>query len=617
MGNAPAAPHAGAASEFLNARLSGASTFQELALRVVQTCAAVANAELSTFWRVYEDVDEHGRPHPRLKLAAAHGVEAPQTLAQEVTYAITPNGRQDGTYDGLTGYVASERKAVHIHAFEELPRDYSFCHSGKMDGILWKDRPASQMRNLYAVPLVLGSEVLGVLKVENHAPAGDFSPADIRTMDELAKQVAIVSKAMVLLDSHERDLIDAPARLAQALVRPFEMGKLTQTIVDTTAEILRAKVCSLWFADPPTQRLVHQANYGVRGKKSAVPSYRIYPQETEDCEIDGITAWVATRRTPFWANSHAMLRQHPSWRGKWDPSMFGGEKQAEEKFRSLYAVPLTWHDETLGVLKVENPRETAHFTPADQLKCALMANYVVLLLKLTQQFRSQLVPEFAHILNSSTGQVAGFIRQIDKELQREHPRYDRLSGDVDMVKRAALTIAAMSRTLSAEVGQRFRGQQQASYNLPKLLDSHIALIKPLIPYGVRIAKRYAVDEYQASLTPSECAWLEIVIFNLVHNAIKYSPEGGVIDVELLHQGGETIIAVTDDGPGIDPGIIDRVFEPNVKTTNPHWPHSAGLGLFTVRRLLGQIGWHIKALNLADRGARFEIHIPAGWRNDDE
>jgi len=90
----------GFASEIdrLSKELARAGSFEELPQRAVQACATAVRAEICTLWTVYRDEIEGGR----LRLAAAFGVSAPQTLAQEITYRITPGA---GTYDGVTGYV--------------------------------------------------------------------------------------------------------------------------------------------------------------------------------------------------------------------------------------------------------------------------------------------------------------------------------------------------------------------------------------------------------------------------------------------------------------------------------------------------------------------------------
>jgi len=512
--------------------------------------------------------------------------------------------------------VASERARVLVHSFAQLKREYPFCHKGKMDKIQWRGRPAKLMRNLYAVPLALGDEVEGVLKVENREGEGSFTAEDVATVDALAQLVSLVAKPLVLVDSHERRLIDAPARLSRALLRPFDTQQLTREIVATTAETLNAEVCSLWLVDATGTRLVHQANFGFKGRESEVPEYPIDIEAGNDSEIPGITAWVAIRRRPFWANSHDELRKHPSWRGNWDPVQFGGRPEARERFRSMYAVPLIWNEDLLGVLKVENPTGAAYFSSTDRLKCDLMASYVVLLLALTRQARLQLVPGMAHILNSPAAGIAMLVEELDRELLKASPDLERLRDYVNLVRRWTLSIATMSRTLSAEVEARVGTQQVREVDLIAFLRTQLGKIRPLVPRGTRVEM---VSELASSLLPltrSEEIWLEIILFNLLHNALKHGPEGEVITLDCARSAGDMVLAVSDRGPGIAPEDRPHIFEAGFRNPGASagsWPAGIGLGLYEVRRLVGQLKWSINVSDNRPQGARFEIRIPQGWR----
>ena len=518
-------------TESLSEHMSGALSFEELAQLAVKFCAHAAHAQISTLWRVYVDEGDC----QRLRLAAAHGVDAPQTLAQEITYAVTPDSQD---YDGVSGYVASQRKPVLVHSFEQLKREYSFCHQGKMDVIQWKGEPHNRMRNLYAVPLTLGKELVGVLKVENREGTSSFTDDDVAAVNALAEQIAVVAKALLILDSHERRLIDAPARLSQALVQPFETGRLTQDIVNTIAETLSAEVCSLWLADRTGQRLEHHADSGFRGKPGQVPPYFIGNTPSDDKDIEGITAWVAIRRRPFWANSHEQLRNHPSWRGKWDKDMFGGKEEATNTFRSMYAVPLVWNNELLGVLKVENPKQSRNFSVTDRLKCDVMANYIVLLLALTRQLRIGLIPGMAHILNSPAAGIAVMLGQLDNELKKESPNLSRLKEYVDLIKRNTLTIAVMSRTLSAEVVSRVGPQDAKATELIDMLQKQLEKLKPLVPAGIEFRFEPHIRDHHLALSQTEKTSIEVVMFNLVHNAFKFSRQpGGVVVVDCSREPG--------------------------------------------------------------------------------
>ena len=608
VGAAKAAARIGEESLSLNKELSGAVSFEDFANRVVKACAKAADAQICTFWRVYADGEQQ-----RLRLAAAYGVEAPRTLATEITYAINSNGDQS-KYDGLTGYVASERVPVLVDSFQQLQSNYAFCWRGKMDTTQWKSEPQTHMKNLYAVPLMLGDELQGVLKLENHN-RGPFTKEDTATIDSLAERIALAAKALVLLDSHDRHLIDAPARLSEALVRPFETAQLAQHIVDVTADILNAQVCSLWLVDDTGTMLQHQANSGFRGQAGQVPTYRIDVDPKEaDFEIKGITAWVAIRRRPFGANSHEELREHPSWKGAWDPVMYGDKAIAKREFRSMYAVPLAWNTELLGVLKVENPQNAQHFSPNDRIMCEIMANYVVLLLVLTRQLRLQLLPSMAHTLNAPSAGVAMVLKQLDRELAKTTPKFERMKEYVNLAKRGTLTIAGMSRTLSAEITARVAAQPMEQVDLADFLEKQVSKIRNVAPDNVQLVLDNHADGYFLPMSRSEKIWLEIIVFNLLHNGVRYSPRGGTVTLECRPVETEIRIVVTDQGTGVSEKDKPHIFERHFIGKRPKgWPEGTGLGLYEVRRLVNHLGWSVSVGDNVPHGARFVITIPVHWR----
>src|SRR6185312_4114415 len=72
--------------------------------------------------------------------------------------------------------------------------------------------------------------------------------------------------------------------------------------------------------------------------------------------------------------------------------------------------------------------------------------------------------------------------------------------------------------------------------------------------------------------------LEQVLINLMENAIKYSPKGGVIAVRLRREGGGVLIQVQDPGIGLPPGAAERMFSPFERGINAERLSLPGLGL---------------------------------------
>ncbi|HKY22977.1 MAG TPA: CHASE domain-containing protein [Vicinamibacterales bacterium] len=103
-----------------------------------------------------------------------------------------------------------------------------------------------------------------------------------------------------------------------------------------------------------------------------------------------------------------------------------------------------------------------------------------------------------------------------------------------------------------------------------------------------------------------------IVWNLVSNAIKFTPPGGRVDVELTRDQSHVHLSVQDTGIGIAPEFLPHVFErfrqADSSTTRPH--SGLGLGLAIVRHLAALHGGSIEAFSDGhDRGSRFVIHFP--------
>jgi len=96
--------------------------------------------------------------------------------------------------------------------------------------------------------------------------------------------------------------------------------------------------------------------------------------------------------------------------------------------------------------------------------------------------------------------------------------------------------------------------------------------------------------------------------NLVHNALRYTPEGGTVGVRARERNGSVEIEVWDDGPGLSAEDLPHLFEQFYRGTHSRRESGMGLGLSIVKTILDSHGWSIRAES--DRGARFIVGIPA-------
>ncbi len=105
--------------------------------------------------------------------------------------------------------------------------------------------------------------------------------------------------------------------------------------------------------------------------------------------------------------------------------------------------------------------------------------------------------------------------------------------------------------------------------------------------------------------------IEQVLNNLVANAIKYSPEGGAVQVAVVREGAEVAIAVADQGVGIAAEDQRRLFErywraPSSSRVAP----GVGLGLWAARRIAEAHGGRIEVTSAAGEGSTFTLRLPS-------
>ncbi|HJU15847.1 MAG TPA: ATP-binding protein [Stellaceae bacterium] len=108
---------------------------------------------------------------------------------------------------------------------------------------------------------------------------------------------------------------------------------------------------------------------------------------------------------------------------------------------------------------------------------------------------------------------------------------------------------------------------------------------------------------------------EQVLFNLLDNAAKYAPPGSRIDLGARCAGNHVEIAVIDEGPGIPPADLERIFDKFHRVhAQDRRRAGTGLGLAICRGFVEVLGGRIVADNRSDRsGAALTIMLPSPGR----
>src|SRR6202035_2383081 len=105
--------------------------------------------------------------------------------------------------------------------------------------------------------------------------------------------------------------------------------------------------------------------------------------------------------------------------------------------------------------------------------------------------------------------------------------------------------------------------------------------------------------------------LEQVAANLIDNAVKYTPTGGRVEIDVRREDGHAVLTVRDTGVGIPadelPRIWDRLFRGDTSRTE----RGLGLGLSLVRAIVEAHGGTVSVDSQVGRGSTFTVRLPLG------
>ena len=143
------------------------------------------------------------------------------------------------------------------------------------------------------------------------------------------------------------------------------------------------------------------------------------------------------------------------------------------------------------------------------------------------------------------------------------------------------------------------------------------LVADLVPDAARKGIDLGFQLIEPLATKGEPVMVATMIRNLLDNAVRFTPQGGRVDIGVYREGNEAVVQIEDTGPGIPSGDIDRIFEPFFRGSRPA-EDGTGLGLSIVNRIVDRLGGIVVLENISDRppkGLRATIRLPAMCASD--
>ena len=277
---------------------------------------------------------------------------------------------------------------------------------------------------------------------------------------------------------------------------------------------------------------------------------------------------------------------------------------------------------TVGVIGLDDDRAGPLLTPEQQRLFDALADQAALAIERVQlvsavdrarlaaetdRLRAALLTSISHDLKTPLAAIMGSadtLRDLGPQLDEE-ARRDLLLTVIDESERLNRFIANLLDM--TRIGAGAMTPNHAWHFAGDLVGSALARAR-------KIVSRHRVEVHIPDALPmlrADPVLFEQVLFNLIDNAAKYAPEDTLIEIRARQDGETIVIAVGDEGPGIPPGDIERIFDSFYRVEKgDHVRAGTGLGLAICRGFVEAMGGAITAANRVGRpGAVFTIRMP--------
>ncbi len=292
-------------------------------------------------------------------------------------------------------------------------------------------------------------------------------------------------------------------------------------------------------------------------------------------------------------------------------------------YRSLLAVPLLREDHLLGGLVV-NRKTSGAFAPEviDLLKTFATQSALAIQnarlfreigeksrqLEIASRHKSEFLANMSHELRTPLNAIIGFSEVLAERMFGEiNDKQAEYLADILESGRHLLALINDILDLSKIEAGRME-LEPADFSLPGAIDNTLTLVRERAQRrGIRLER--AIDP-RVGIVHADERKVKQVLLNLLSNALKFTPEGGRIEVRAVVRDSETEISVTDTGVGIAPEDQATVFEEFRQVGSAAKKvEGTGLGLAISRKFIELHGGRIWVTSQVGKGSMFAFTLP--------
>lgn len=285
----------------------------------------------------------------------------------------------------------------------------------------------------------------------------------------------------------------------------------------------------------------------------------------------------------------------------------GGKGPTASWIWNIDAYPLLSAGHVSHILVLaEQTREKLHVRHRQQLEADRLRHKADLLAGL-EKAKSEFLRLASHELRGPAAMLGGYLSMIEDETLGPIPQRLRLVLPMLKAKAAQINLLANEMVEAARLEDGRLQLKRKRVDLSEIVRRNVGAAQAgATPrHRVRFDDRVGHEVWVLG----DVMRLEIVIVNLLDNAIKYSPEGGDVTAQLSTAGDLVIMSVRDEGIGIAAGDMDRLFVRFSRLAPTSNVPGTGLGLYLARELARLHKGDIVAASKPGEGSEFILSLP--------
>ncbi|MEA2172419.1 MAG: hypothetical protein QOD00_11 [Blastocatellia bacterium] len=535
------------------------------------------------------------------------------------------------TYDRRRNTVRAEAPSYNI--LPELIQEFHFTldqHGGgayifQTDEPFYSNDPAHDarfnqgfierygVRSVIGVPMRIKRELIGFIYVANRP--GGFHERDVRLLEIFAAQAAetIANARLFATIQAQAEREAVVNRLMLALQQAEDAKRAVATVVERVGEVLGLDRCiaSLFSPNEVADFLGEWCAQGVA-------------PVTDDAEVrerSPIPYWIKTNRRPLVV---ADTLAHPLASGLEDVLV-------RMQLKSLAVVPIMHQGRVIGSLSAHQTRAQRRWLEDDidlltavatQIGSTLENARLISELREANRLKDEFLATLSHELRTPLTAIKGWVELLSENQALELD--EELFDGINVIKSSAASLTQLISDLLDLSRIQRRGLQLER----KIFDLNIAVLEAEQTVRQSIIERNLDLRLELAkrlpLTSVDPHRMQQVLWNLLNNAIKFTPQGGHITVRsrlldgsaiLLNDDGGAasrwiIIEVEDTGEGIPPDFLphvwDRFRQADASSKRRHG--GLGIGLALVKELVEAHQGQVEAKS-DGRGATFTVRLP--------